>query len=74
MAIGKKVQLTEVEMFASRKTLKEALDYFYKMMDTVHDPASKMAVYTGFMVVYNTLAIHYEIHAIKKAEKKTRDK
>ena len=74
MAIGKKVKLTEVEMFASRETIEEALDYFYKMMDSVHDRETKMAVYTGFMVVYNTLAIHYEIHAIKKAKKKTRDK
>jgi len=54
--------LQSMGIVADRKTIKEAYDWFFVMLDTVHDKESKCAMNIAFHVFWNTLANNYKIY------------
>ena len=64
----KQVKLNANGMVADRDTIPEALEYFNKMLETVQDNSSKMAVHVGFNVFWNTLANNSRIYKREEIE------
>ena len=65
--LDNEINLQGIGIIADRKTIKEAYDWFFEMLDTVHNKESKCAMNIAFHVFWNTLANNYRIY---KKEKK----